>query len=266
MNLSMERDGVDRMKPFQQEIVSVRNMEAALARFKDDKVVCLDYETSGLQPYNDNFRLAGIALADEQGERGVYIHANSLGSEDLSRENLKTELGMLADFLVSRDKVLVYNAKYELAVTLSQMGVELNNVVDVMMMLRTVDRGGSLKDCAVREGVVEERWDADLDKWNDGIKKLSSHLKWNSRENMWLQNDSDRGLFDLLEFYKLTNATNNRKEVMKAAKHRLGINKNPSPFYEPGELTKEEAEFIVKRRLVDENLLFDELKRGTEQD
>ena len=247
---------------------------------KDEETICLDYETSGLDTYSKDFRLAGIALSNLSGE-STYVHINSLCEPGFPQEEFDRLKGQFGEFLRSRKRILVYNLTYECAVTLSQFDVDLSNCIDVMMLMKVVDRGGSLKDVSAREFGIQN-WDVITDWWCRHLNQVAKHLKpvghRDRNEIIWMnlgtikkkapslfdppsKKEVKRTVFDLNTYYEEHMNENMKKEVIKCVKYWLKGVKPPvklKPEYFDGS-NAELVEFVARNSVLPANRFVDAL-------
>lgn len=194
--------------------------------FAGHSKITLDYETSGLNTYRKNFHLGGIGLSTLDEKTSVYIHFYDFFRryrEDLNPPEESWDL--LNQFFNIKDFV-VFNRQFECAVTASPalgINVNLKNCEDLLMWLRCLSEGSSLKDaCVSKLGV--EKWNDEVEEWikciNEIIKleKPTEKMVGQREEIKWLINEDHRGIFDLEEFFIQKFDDEVFKEIKKISK------------------------------------------------
>ena len=92
-----------------------KHLDRFLEKFSIYDEIVMDYETSGLDLYAKDFRLAGISFSSLDGVAG-YLKFYDFENFMLEDQTFKVS-SKITDFLKSRKRIIVYNASYEINVT-----------------------------------------------------------------------------------------------------------------------------------------------------
>jgi DNA polymerase I-like protein with 3'-5' exonuclease and polymerase domains len=144
-------------------IEHVSQLTDLLARLKRASYVALDTETSGLNVYQDDFSLAGVALAPNPYE-GYYLPVGHLNFAGLDYQPPNLPAKDVAEFLravFAQNRVVMHNAAYDRQVLERSLGLELASTYadDTMIALHLKDENHplSLKAWAKTLLGVDER-------------------------------------------------------------------------------------------------------------
>lgn len=193
--------------------------------FSEYSEIILDYEASGLDTYIDGFHLGGMGICSPDRKKSAYIyfyHFERFITEayDLPEENLK----ILSNFLKSKELV-VYNKIYETSVTVSAaagLKVNIDSMKDVLMWLRCLGKGSSLKQACVRR-LGCRVWNDAVEDWIDAIntivklEKPTATMKAQRDEIEWLR-ENGTSLKDIEVYYKEFFKSEVLKEMKRIAK------------------------------------------------
>lgn len=158
-----------------------------------NKVVCLDYESSGLNHYSKSFSLAGIGFSDS--ENGYYLIINSIEKRNLITNEINEKIKNLFEYLSSKHLLVCFNKKYEIPVTKAVFNYDIK-LVDVMIMSLCLDDKAGLKKLSrkhlnveikevVKENLDEDElveeaeeidlfWDEDVKVWVNSLSGIVS--------------------------------------------------------------------------------------------
>ena len=190
------------------EIVEdVAELEALLGRLgRGDAPVALDYETTGLDPWADGFRVLSLAVTNDPA-RGWCIpldHPHALWGEQRGRA---TEL--FREFLNSRCPKVIQNWQFEELVSRVAFGVGVNNVVrDTMVCEHVLDnrrgvcgqefqeyvRYGATRKGATDRSRLAREWLDDLARYN--VLDARYGLRWKRDQDAELDDGLTRA-YDL---------------------------------------------------------------------
>lgn len=203
---------------------SLEELEAIF--YGHDKLV-LDYETSGLDPYSPDFHLAGIGLSSMDCTRSAYVSFYNYNTPKTSDNPIPEEcLNFIREFF-KKKAFVVYNAQYELAVTASSsVGISLNleKVEDVLMSLRCMAKGSSLKN-ACMNFLGAKNWSDDIKEWSECVlewmklKKPTARMKGYTTDIEWILEREEKTLFDLREFFEDKHYSEIIKDLKRIAKN-----------------------------------------------
>lgn len=158
-------------------------------QYINDDEIALDYESTYTSPYSVRFQLAGIGLAGSQ--HSLYIRmADPDGNFNFSPEVLE----QFKQFLLSRKRLIVYNAGFEVPVTSRIFNIDIiDQIYDVLQYGVALNITGKLKEVAAR--VLEiPPWSDMTGIWISLIKTILEELpkrKYKDIRNFLLENSSD---------------------------------------------------------------------------
>jgi uracil-DNA glycosylase len=210
-------------------VVDVLEWDRVETIFENDSEVVLDYEASGLNTYHHDYFVGGIALEGRTTKARVYVMLYNFWrtpDELTISVKLKARIGV---WLLSK-KLVCFNLQYECAASLMCFKVYIRDIVDVMMLNRSLGRSGGLKEIAYsRLGI--QVWDTEVDEWNDLVVKTIKGLKPTHKgrvrnDVLFIQDNKCNSIDSLISWYdslkKPTDRiTNNRAifaQVNKIAK------------------------------------------------
>lgn len=140
--------------------------------------VGFDFETNTLNTTWEGIQLGGLGLATR--EVGAYLWWQCFESRSYEMPTaVKTKIRKLLWRLDQKRQLVVFNLKYELAVTANQkvFGVYLPGLVDAMQYCRTLDITGGLKEILVNRMKLGDKWTDDIDVWLRCNRIVLSSLK-----------------------------------------------------------------------------------------
>jgi uracil-DNA glycosylase family 4 len=168
------------------EIVDVLEFSKIEQDLWEHDTLVLDYEASGLKPYQADFHLAGIAIKGLGAEKSYYIRFWDFWRR---RNEFDIPEGILhcIGLLLAAKRLIVFNMQFECAVTLSIFGQYVTNVIDLMLWNRMLGNSGGLKQVAQTRLNIT-KWADEVDIWNDCceilFKNCSVTHKGNARHEM----------------------------------------------------------------------------------
>lgn len=143
----------------------------------DDPVVYLDYESTYSSPYDKDFELAMIGICGERASICIRIQ-----DEGVTHEFSDADRATIAHFLLSR-KVRVFNAAFEIPVTLRCLGVDISDCIDIDVMqgLKALNITGGLK-IICSQVLGAQRWDKEVSQWVEASSSLAESIVKLSRK------------------------------------------------------------------------------------
>ena len=177
--------------------------------FDDCKKIILDYETSGLDIYTPGFGLAGISVCNLEGTKSGYLRFydfDSLGVE--GRLNVPNDTyNKITEFFKSRDKIIVYNASYEINVTRRFFpGVEDEKFYDVMSgVIAFFPREGSLISYSLKNSLPRLCKNVNVSSWTGDISTFKDKFFEFYKKCLNLEKEKDKKDDALLELIEMNN-------------------------------------------------------------
>lgn len=166
----------NRKRDFDFRIYQQYEVDEFIERYSKSDRVALDYESNFHHPLAASYRMAGLGLSDDEGAGYLLVSDFWNHRSDLLPHTRSRVRQYLKDSNRVGRQFVVFNCRYELSVTFSQFGVELENFEDVMQVCRTINIGGGLKEIS-QNLLGAEQWTGDLDTWNSSWDALWSALK-----------------------------------------------------------------------------------------
>jgi uracil-DNA glycosylase family 4 len=156
-------------------IIDVLDWDKVEDIFQNDQEIVLDYEASGLNTYHNNYFVGGIALKGRASKVCVYVMLYNFWrtpEEFPISIKLRARIGV---WLLSK-RLVVFNLQYECAASLTYFKVYIRDIIDVMMMNRSLGYSGGLKEVASSR-LGARIWNTEVDEWNDLIGKIIKGLQ-----------------------------------------------------------------------------------------
>lgn len=160
-------------------LITPLNLDRVIKWISNRKEICLDCETSGLDPFDPASKIISIGLSDGKVNKILVLNHRDKSLDSITQLIMVKRLGKV----LSKVKLIGHNIKFDCTFIAKKYGVKLYGGFDTMLAFHIIDENRSLQLKNILSRVFPEFVDYDiLTEEKQGLGDLNRHCQYLAKD------------------------------------------------------------------------------------